>query len=74
MLSIRKHITGVPYGGYARSRGDQLAPDAWSAAVTDQTKDLPTVKSPYGCILSMEVTKTKFENREAAGAVLEIVT
>jgi Holliday junction resolvase RusA-like endonuclease len=119
VLSLRKHIIGVPYS-QSKPRGDRQAPDAWSQAVIEQTKDLPLVKGPCllrvtfllppdkfpsdhpygsdldnllkrfcdalvqtifreapggdGCILSMEVTKTKVDSREAAGAVLEIVT
>lgn len=48
MAHIWKTITGIPYAR-SKSRGNLAAPKEWTAAVVEQTKDLPKIRD--ACLL-----------------------
>ena len=50
MPVIAATIRGVPYAK-AKSRGDLHAPERWTKAVVEQTKDLPTISE--ACFLKV---------------------
>jgi Holliday junction resolvase RusA-like endonuclease len=50
MAYISKTISGIPYSRL-KSRGDVEAPERWTAAIVNQTKDLPCVK--HACVLKV---------------------
>ncbi|MEO7862520.1 MAG: hypothetical protein ABIU05_19225 [Nitrospirales bacterium] len=116
--SFRKRIAGVPYC-QNKSRGVDDGTAKWTAAVRDQTRDLPKLKGPCllrvtfllppdkfpsdhpygsdldnllkrffdalnetifsevpgkdGCVVSLEVTKTKVASYAEVGAELEVI-
>jgi len=119
LRSVRCTIQGVPYA-HQKPRGDTAAPERWSDAVVERTKDLPKINGPCllrvtfllppdkfpsdhpygsdldnllkrfcdalnktvlsdvpgkdGCIVALEVTKTRVESNDEAGAELELVS
>ena len=116
--SFRKRINGVPYS-QAKARGATDATARWTAAVREQTRDLPKLSGPCllrvtfllppdkfpadhpygsdldnllkrffdalnetifsdvpgkdGCVVSLEVTKTRVGSYDEAGAELEVI-
>jgi hypothetical protein len=59
MKSHRKSIIGIPYS-HAKPRGDVDAPGRWTAAVKDQTKDMPKIVRPCVVRVTFRLPPDKF--------------